>query len=70
MAEEKKKPENKVKVGDKLINLSDKVTLYAPAKSKYHKPFQEVQIHPEQVEKFKKAGFTEEAPKEKEEEKK
>lgn len=63
MSDEKKQNKNKTKVGDKLIDLSEKVTLYAPAKSKYHKPFQEVQIHPEQVAKFKKVGFTEEAPK-------
>lgn len=45
---------------EKTVDLTEKVTLYAPKDAKYHAAGEAVDIHPLQVDHFKKHGFTEE----------
>jgi len=44
------------------IDLTEKVTLYAPKGAKHHKEGEEVNIHPVLKDKFLSHGFTETAP--------
>ena len=46
-----------------LVDLQKRVTLYAPASSRHHAPFEEVKVGVAIVDKFKSQGFTEEKPK-------
>jgi hypothetical protein len=45
--------------GTPIVDLRDKVTVYAPDNAPHHKAGEEVRIHPNQLEKFLSLGYTE-----------
>jgi len=47
-----------------LVDLTKRVTMYAPATPVHHKPFEEVQVGSTLVDVFKSQGFTTEKPSE------